>query len=47
MGHGQHFVARVDAPQLAQRAQQALAGATVELQLLLVMLRARQHLGHA
>ena len=45
MGHGQNFVARMDTPQLAQRTQQALAGATVELQLLLVVLRAGQHLG--
>ena len=45
MGHGQNFVARVDTPQLAQRAEQTLAGATVELQLLLVVLRAGQYLG--
>lgn len=44
VGHWQDFVSCVDAAQFAERAEQPLTGPTVELQLLLVMLRAGQNL---
>lgn len=47
LGHGEDFMSSVDAAQFAEGAEQPLAGPTVELQLLLVVLRTCQYLSKA
>lgn len=44
LSHGEDFVSGVDSAQFAERTEQPLAGPAVELQLLVVVLRAGQNL---
>lgn len=44
MSHRQDFMSGMEAPQLAERTEQPLAGPAVELELLLIVFRTRQNL---
>lgn len=44
LSHGEDFVSGVDSAQFAERTEQPLAGPAIELQLLVVVLRAGQNL---